>query len=207
MSTSPATQPTSPESRTLSEADSKSLLASFGVRFAAERIVTSPDDAAAAADEIGFPAVVKLNGDAIAHKTERGLVRLRLPDADSVRAAGAELLSQARPEDGPVSLLVAPMLQGNRELIAGLAHDPQFGMTVMIGVGGVLAEAIADVAIRPVPVTATDASEMIDDLSTRSLLEAFRGTPSSWWTEHRSPWMHWWRSPIPPLSQVQLRRR
>ncbi|MGB3056125.1 MAG: acetate--CoA ligase family protein [Acidimicrobiales bacterium] len=178
MSTSPATQPTSPESRTLSEADSKSLLASFGVRFAAERIVTSPDDAAAAADEIGFPAVVKLNGDAIAHKTERGLVRLRLPDADSVRAAGAELLSQARPEDGPVSLLVAPMLQGNRELIAGLAHDPQFGMTVMIGVGGVLAEAIADVAIRPVPVTATDASEMIDDLSTRSLLEAFRGEPA-----------------------------
>src|SRR5690606_7736313 len=104
-----------------------------------------PDQAAAAAEAIGFPVVVKLNGDHIAHKTERGLVRLGLHDADAVRAAGSELLALATPDDGEVTLLVAPMIRGNRELIAGLATDPQFGLTVMLGVGGILAEAIADV--------------------------------------------------------------
>jgi acetyltransferase len=165
-------------SRTLSEAGSKALLSGHGVPFAPERVVATADEAATAASQLGFPVVVKLNGDAIAHKTERGLVRLRLGDAAAVRAAGADLLAAATPDDGEVSLLVAPMLRGNRELIAGLATDPQFGPTVMIGVGGILAEAVADVSIRPVPVTAVDAAEMIDDLATQALLGPFRGEPT-----------------------------
>jgi acetyltransferase len=164
--------------RTLSEADSKVLLASFGVPFAPEHVVETADQAVAAATEVGLPVVVKLNGDAIAHKTERGLVRLNLGDEDAVRAAAESLLAAATPDDGEVGLLVAPMLKGNRELIAGLADDPQFGMTVMVGIGGILAEAIADVAIRPVPVTATDAAEMIDELRTQALLGEFRGEPA-----------------------------
>ena len=169
---------TTPPGRTLSEADSKALLSGHGVPFAPERVVATAEEAAAAAAALGFPVVVKLNGDAIAHKTERGLVRLRLADADAVRAAGSDLLAAATPDDGAVTLLVAPMLQGNRELIAGLATDPQFGPTVMIGVGGILAEAVADVSIRPVPVTAVDAAEMIDDLAIQALLGPFRGEPA-----------------------------
>ncbi|WP_421120045.1 acetate--CoA ligase family protein [Aquihabitans daechungensis] len=164
--------------RTLSEADSKILLAGFGVPFAPERVVKTAEDAVAAADEVGLPVVVKLNGDAIAHKTERGLVRLNLADRDAVLAAARELLAAATPDDGEVGLLVAPMLKGNRELIAGLADDPQFGMTVMVGIGGILAEAIADVAIRPVPITEVDAAEMIDELRTQVLLGEFRGEPA-----------------------------
>ena len=164
--------------RTLSEADSKVLLAAHGVPFAPEHVVATPTEAAAAAEAVGFPVVVKLNGDAIAHKTERGLVRLRLADAAAVETAATELLARATPEDGEVGLLVAPMLQGNRELIAGLSTDPQFGRTVMVGIGGILAEAIADVAIRPVPVSAVDAAEMIDELATQALLGAFRGEPA-----------------------------
>jgi acetyltransferase len=164
--------------RTLSEADSKRLLADFGVPFAPERVVATPDDAVAAADEVGLPVVVKLNGDAIAHKTERGLVRLNLADEGAVREAATSLLAAATADDGEVGLLVAPMLRGNRELIAGLSTDPQFGTTVMVGIGGILAEAIADVAIRPVPVTAVDAGEMIDELRTQALLGAFRGEPA-----------------------------
>ncbi len=122
--------------------------------------------------------VVKLCGDQIAHKTERGLVRLGLGDAEAVRRAGTELLAAATPEDGTVGLLVAPMVKGNRELIAGLADDPQFGMTVMVGVGGILAEAVADVSIRLVPIDRADAREMIDDLATQSLLGPFRGEPA-----------------------------
>ncbi|HRA34908.1 MAG TPA: acetate--CoA ligase family protein, partial [Acidimicrobiales bacterium] len=91
---------TTPPGRTLSEADSKALLSGHGVPFAPERVVATAEEAAAAAAELGFPVVVKLNGDAIAHKTERGLVRLRLAEADAVRAAGAELLAAATPADG-----------------------------------------------------------------------------------------------------------
>jgi acetyltransferase len=164
--------------RTLSESDSKALLAGYGVPFAPERVVATAHDAVIAAREVGLPVVAKLNGDAIAHKTERGLVRLALADEHAVRTAAQELLDAATPDDGEVGVLVAPMLRGNRELIAGLADDPQFGMTVMVGIGGIFAEALADVAIRPVPITEVDAAEMIDELATQALLGAFRGEPA-----------------------------
>src|SRR5262249_23701168 len=90
----------------------------------------------------------------------------------------SELLGAARPEDGEVAVLLAPMVSGNRELIAGLSDDPTFGPTVMLGVGGILAEAVADVAFRLVPITRADAEEMIDDLATQRLLGPFRGEPA-----------------------------
>jgi acetyltransferase len=160
---------------TLSEAASKALLRSHGVTMADEREVGTPERAVAAASELGYPVVVKLNGDAIAHKTERGLVRLKLADASAVERAATELLAMATPDDGAVSLLVAPMIAGNRELIAGVVRDPQFGPNVMLGIGGVLAEAIADVVFRPIPITRLDAEEMIDGLATQRLLGEFRG--------------------------------
>ena len=160
---------------TLSESSSKALLRGYGVPLADEREVATAADAVSAAQELGFPVVVKLCGDAIAHKTERGLVRLRLGDAAAVDTAAAELLAAATADDGPVSLLVAPMIAGTREFIAGVVRDPQFGPTVMLGVGGVLAEAVADVAFRPVPISAADADDMIDSLATQKLLGAFRG--------------------------------
>ncbi|MEP6661701.1 MAG: acetate--CoA ligase family protein [Acidimicrobiales bacterium] len=162
----------------LSEADSKRLLAQYGVPFADERVVESAQDALAAAEALGFPVAVKLNGDTIAHKTERGLVRLNLRDAVAVVNAASELLAAATPDDGVVTLLVASMVRGARELIAGLADDPQFGATVMLGVGGVLAEAIADVVFRLVPLSEIDALEMIDELASPRFLGPFRGEPA-----------------------------
>ena len=94
-----------------------------------------------------------------------------------MRAAATDLLAAATPDDGEVGVLVAPMLRGNRELIAGLADDPQFGMTVVLGIGGIFTEALADVAIRLVPIERVDAEEMIDELRTQALLGAFRGEP------------------------------
>ncbi|MGA1297492.1 MAG: acetate--CoA ligase family protein [Ilumatobacteraceae bacterium] len=160
---------------TLSESASKILLAEFGVPMAPEETVPDADSAIEAAVRLGFPVVAKLCGDAIAHKTERGLVRLRLADEAAVRTAAIDLLALARPEDGDVSVLVAPMVTGNRELIAGVVRDPQFGASVMLGVGGVLAEAVADVVFRPAPLDAVTAHEMIDGLATQKLLGAFRG--------------------------------
>ncbi|MGZ4763227.1 MAG: acetate--CoA ligase family protein, partial [Ilumatobacteraceae bacterium] len=162
-------------SGTLSEAASKALLRDHGVPMAPEREVESAEAAVVAADELGYPVVVKLCGAAIAHKTERGLVKLRLGDAAAVASAAAELLAKATPADGDVSLLVAPMVTGRRELIAGVVRDPQFGPTVMLGVGGIIAEAIADVQFRPAPINQVDAAEMIEQLATQKLLGEFRG--------------------------------
>src|SRR2546427_9890716 len=107
-------------SKTLSEHASKALLADYGVPIAAERLVSSAGEARAAAAQLGFPVVLKLCGDAIAHKSERDLVRLGLRDGDAVAGAAAELLAKSRPEDGAVGLLVAEQVRGSRELIAGL---------------------------------------------------------------------------------------
>lgn len=160
---------------TLSEEASKALLAPFGVPFLDERSVPDRAAAVAAADELGLPVVLKLNGDAIAHKTERGLVRLGLSSTEAVAEAADQLLAAATPEDGEVTLLVAPMIRSNREFICGASTDEQFGPTVLLGVGGILAEAIADVAIRVAPIERIDAEEMIDQLRTQDLLGAFRG--------------------------------
>lgn len=161
--------------RTLSESASKSLLADFGVPMAPERLVGDAASAVSAAREIGFPVVAKLCGDSIAHKTERGLVHLGLHDDAAVERAARDLLAAATPADGSVSVLVAPMVKGSRELIAGVIRDPQFGASVMLGVGGILAEAVADVVFRPAPLDRTTAEEMIDGLATQRLLGEFRG--------------------------------
>ncbi|HEY3241337.1 MAG TPA: acetate--CoA ligase family protein, partial [Acidimicrobiia bacterium] len=113
---------------TLSEAESKRLLAAFGVPMVPDRLVADPEGAAAAAAEFGGPVAVKLCGANVAHKTERGLVRLGIEGA-AVGQAAADLLGAALPDDGDVALLVAPMVRGTRELIAGLHRDAQFGMT------------------------------------------------------------------------------
>ena len=165
----------STSSRTLSESDSKELLSAYGVPFAPERKVSTADNAVAAADEIGYPVVAKLGGDSIAHKTERGLVKLRLATPEAVHVAASELLNAARPEDGEVHVLVAPMVSGSRELIAGLLVDQQFGPTVMLGVGGIMAEVLKDVAFRPAPITEDMARSMLSSLRTQGLLEEFRG--------------------------------
>ena len=160
---------------TLSEVESKSRLRSFGLPLLAEEQVSDPDAAADAAVRVGFPVVAKLCSDAIAHKTERGLVKLRLADRNAVSSATAELLAAARPEDGEVSVLIAPMASGNREFIVGALRDPVFGPTIMLGIGGIMAEALADVVFRPLPVSTEEATEMIKEIRTQKLLGDFRG--------------------------------
>ncbi len=163
---------------TLSEHASKAFVAGHGVPLPRE---TLADDAAAAvraAERLGYPVVVKLCGERIAHKTERNLVRLGLADAGAVRAGADELLALARPEDGRVQLLVAEQVRGRRELIAGLVRDPQFGPCVALGLGGIFTEALGDVVFAAAPLTHTEAGRAIDGLRTQGLLGPFRGEPA-----------------------------
>ncbi len=162
---------------TLSEHESKRLLAEAGVPIPDERLVTTPDDAAQAAQELGYPVALKLCGPGIAHKTERNLVRLDLTDADHVRAEAQALLALRRPDEAAAGLLLQAMVRGRRELIAGLVRDEQFGPCVMLGLGGVLAEALGDVAFAVAPLGPHDADDLIGALEHGEILGAFRGDP------------------------------
>ena len=162
----------------MSEALSKQILTPFGFPFAGEAVVETPTAAGDAADAMGYPVVAKLNGDAIAHKTERGLVRLKLANREAVEQAAIQLLAMATPEDGAVQLLIAKMIDGSRELIVGMVHDPAFGKTAMLGLGGIFAEVIQDVVFAPMPIDLNSAHRMIEGLKHQSLLEDFRGERS-----------------------------
>src|SRR5690606_22798080 len=167
-----------PSRRTLSEHASKRLLADFGVPIARERIAVDPAAAAREAKALGFPVVAKLCGDAIAHKTERDLVRLGLGSSEAVERAAAELWAKRRPDDGDVSLLVAEQVRGRRELIAGLVRDPQFGPCVLLGLGGILTEALRDVVFALAPLSRDDARRLAEGLRASPLRpQPSRGEP------------------------------
>ncbi len=159
----------------LSELASKELLSRYGIAFAPEQNVSSVAEARRAAKEIGFPVAIKLCGNSISHKTERGLVRLGIVDLPGVDKAAEELLALSGPQDGVVSLLVAAMIAGERELISGMVHDRQFGPTIMLGAGGIFAEALNDVVFRSLPLRPTDPAEMLDELKMKPLFVNYRG--------------------------------
>ena len=151
----------------LEAGEARALLEAYGIPLVAERIAATPDDAAVAARELGFPAVVK-TAAAGAHKTETGGVVLNLDDESEVRAAAERI-------GGLV--LVQPMIAGGVELLAGLVQDPVFGPLVALGPGGVFAELIGDVTLRIAPLTDRDAEEMVTSGKTGLLVSGWRGAP------------------------------
>lgn len=157
----------------LNEYESKSLISAFGVPVVPEKIAQNVNDAALVAEAMGFPVVLKALGSTLLHKTERGLVAINLTSSQAVIAAATAMSTEAGLElEG---FLIQPFIQGKRELVAGLFRDKQFGPVVMLGLGGVFTEALADVTFRVAPLTQSDALEMIDEIKSRRILEAFRG--------------------------------
>jgi acetyl-CoA synthetase (ADP-forming) len=162
---------------TLSEFESKGLLREAGIPIPPERLVDRPDQAVWAAEDLGYPVVLKLCGRGIAHKTERNLVRVGLTDEEDVREQAEDLLALRRPEEQDARLIVQVLVPGRRELIAGLVRDPQFGPAVMLGLGGIFAEALGDVAFAVAPLESHDGEDLIEALRYRGILGAFRGEP------------------------------
>jgi len=163
---------------TLSESDSKMMLSAFGIPFLPEVLVRSEHEARRAATEFNGPVAAKLCGEHIAHKSERGLVRLGVQGEEQISQTVIELLEAGREDDGVTGVLLAPMASGLREFIAGVAVDPVFGPTVVFGVGGVLAEAFDDVVVRLAPLRRFDALDMMRSLSSQKLFDEFRGEPA-----------------------------
>jgi acetyl coenzyme A synthetase (ADP forming)-like protein len=147
----------------------RELLGSYGIPFVAERLADSADEAVAAAGELGYPVVVK-TAEPGAHKTEKGLLALDLPDEEGVREAVARI--------GP-PVVVQPMLKGGAELLAGVVQDPVFGPLVAFGPGGVFAELIGDATFRIAPLTDVDAQELVTTGKAGKLVAGFRGAHPS----------------------------
>ncbi len=159
--------------RALNEFESKRFLSTWGVPTTREELVANPDAAAAAAGRIGFPVALKACAADLLHKSEAGAVVLHLNDLGAVHRAAERLLAAA-----PVSLdglLVQQMVTGTREMVAGLSRDAQFGPCVMLGLGGVMAEILNDTVFRAAPIDRIEAGDMIAELKSRPLLDAFRG--------------------------------
>ena len=151
----------------LDPAETRELLSAYGLPLVGERVAATPAEAAAAATELGFPAVVKTAAAGV-HKTETGGVVLDLPDAEAVRAAAERL-------GAPV--VVQPLVRGGAELLAGVVQDPVFGPLVAFGPGGVLAELIGEAAFRIAPLTDADADELVSGGKAGRLVVGFRGAP------------------------------
>ncbi len=157
----------------LTEAESKQVLKQYGIPVVEESIAMSAEEAAMHSEKYGYPVVLKGLGSKLTHKTERGLVRLNLGSKEDVLAAARGLAESAGVDlEG---YLVQPMIHGRREFVVGLFCDPQFGPVVMFGLGGIFTEALRDISFRIAPVSETQAGDMIDELRSSRLLEAFRG--------------------------------
>lgn len=166
----------------LSEHAAKSLLGKAGIPFLNEHLVTSADEAAAAAGSTGYPVVMKIVSPDIEHKTEIGGVLVGLTDQAGVTEGFATLMARAaqhRPDAKIEGVLVAPMAKKGVETIIGVSRDPVFGPAVMFGLGGVHVEVLKDVTFRLAPFGKEEALRMIDDIRGRSLLSGVRGAPPS----------------------------
>lgn len=162
------------------EHTTKRYLAEFGVQPVDEAVARTADEAAAVAGRLGFPVVLKVLSADIAHKTEAGGVRLRLGNAQEVRKAFDEVMASARAY-APTAQIDGALLQkmeaGQAELILGATRDPVFGMTLTVGLGGVLTELYKDVSHRVLPVDEAMARDMLGELKAFPLLTGYRGRP------------------------------
>ena len=162
------------EGRTaLSEFESKQVLASYGIPVTREELVTNPENLSEAVRNIGYPLVIKGCAAEIAHKTEKGLIRVDIRNEKEARAAFDEISAAMDGTDKAV--LVQQMVKGQRELVAGMTRDPQFGPCVMFGLGGIFTEILEDTSFRVAPLQKRDALEMMQEIKASKILEAVRG--------------------------------
>ncbi len=159
--------------QSMTEMESKKLLASYGIPVAPDRMATSEREVILQAQKIGYPVVVKGHGAKLQHKTERGLVKTNLKSAKEVRNAFRAIRASAG-DDGE-GCIVSPQIAGSREWVAGLIRDAQFGPVVMFGLGGIFTEALADTTFRVAPLVRREAKRMIGEIASRKLLGNFRG--------------------------------
>ncbi|MDH2385668.1 acetate--CoA ligase family protein [Bradyrhizobium sp. CER78] len=170
------------KAKTLSEHDSKVLLRAAGIALPDEILVSDRDGLDAAIERAGFPLVMKIQSPAIAHKSEVGGVRVNIAAKGAAFTAYRDMLEtvqKARPDAAIQGVLVGPMARKGVEIIVGTMLDATFGPMVMVGLGGITTELFKDVVYRPAPVSAEEATTMLETLKAAPLLHGFRGAPKA----------------------------
>lgn len=160
----------------LDEPSGKALLAAYGIAVPRSLVVSGVGDIEAALDELAPPYVVKVISPDILHKSDAGGVKVGLQNAAEVAQAirtmmGQPVISESRIE----GFLVEEMVPAGQEIVIGGVRDPDFGPLVMVGLGGIFVEILADVAFRICPITRIDADEMLAELKGAAILEGARG--------------------------------
>ena len=162
----------------LNEYEAKQLFAAYGIPVGRSRLATSADEAVKAAEDIGYPVVMKVASADILHKTDAGGVMLNIRTPEEVRQAYERIVANARqyaPGARIDGVLVEEMLEADREVILGVIQDATFGPTLMFGLGGVFVEVLKDVSFRVCPLSPADAREMIREIKGIQILEGARG--------------------------------
>jgi acetate---CoA ligase (ADP-forming) subunit beta len=157
----------------LSEYESNLLLAQYGIPITREIVVEDETDLISAARDIGYPLVLKGCSSEISHKTETNIIRLDIRTDEEATTAFRQIKANMNGQPGGV--LVQEMVRGQRELMAGLTRDPQFGPCVMFGLGGIFTEILKDVSFRLAPLKHLDALDMMREIKGHKILEAVRG--------------------------------
>jgi acetyltransferase len=150
------------------------LCQAYGIPVASGEVANNPEEAARAADRLGYPVALKALATQLVHKTDMGGVTLGLNDSTAVRHEAAAMLARVA---FPASLFVQRMVSDGLEVILGGKRDRSFGPVVMFGLGGIYVEVFGDVAFRVAPLSRADAEEMIEEVRGKRLLEGARGKP------------------------------
>ena len=162
----------------LTEFESKELLQEIGIHVPGQKLTTSKEETLSAAEDIGFPIVLKLMAEDIVHKSDTGAVKLNLKSKQEVENAYEELMKIPSQKEKKIS--VQKMAdEPITELIIGMTTDPQFGPALMFGIGGILVELLEDVSFRIAPITEYDAKEMIREIKGFPILDGYRGKPKA----------------------------
>ena len=159
---------------TLTEHESKQVLASYHLPVTREELVSSPEELLEAAGHIGYPLVIKGCSAQIAHKTEKGLIRVDVRNDEEATTAFGEISAAMDGATGG-AILVQQLVKGQRELVVGLTRDAQFGPCVMFGLGGIFTEILKDTVFRVAPLEKQDALEMMQEIKANKILEEIRG--------------------------------
>ncbi|MFW9971323.1 MAG: acetate--CoA ligase family protein [Candidatus Odinarchaeota archaeon] len=162
----------------LTEFESKELLREIGIPVPDQKLTISIKETISAAENIGFPVVLKLIAEDIVHKSDTGAVKLNLKSKDDLEKAYNELMQIPTQKEKKIS--VQKMAdEPITELIIGMTTDPQFGPALMFGIGGILVELLEDVSFRIAPITEYDAKEMIHEIKGFPILDGYRGKPKA----------------------------
>jgi acyl-CoA synthetase (NDP forming) len=154
------------------------LLAANGVPVIPQRLVTSAGEAASAAEQTGFPVALKISAPGLAHKTDSGGVVLGVGSAEAAAHAYEQIVSavaDAAPGTPIEGVLVSPMRAEGVDLLVGIVRDATWGLTLVVGLGGIWVEVLADSAVRALPVTPGEVREMLTELKSFPLLTGSRG--------------------------------